>query len=153
MVAPVSITVDGQEELLNALASALDRSDSPRDLMATIADVTESQTRERIETEKSDPLTGEPWQAWSIKYAAKALDKNPNHKMLDDEGHLLGSLNSFYGLAGDSVEVGVISEYAATHQFGDEKRGIPQRRFVGLSRDNEQDITEILNDWARDVFL
>jgi phage virion morphogenesis protein len=153
MVAPISIAVDGEDELLRALTRALERTDKPRDLMATLADVTEAQTRERFETEKSDPITGESWAPWSDKYGARSSDKNPNHKLLDDEGHLLSSLNSFYGISGDNVEIGVISEYAATHQFGDDKRGIPQRRFVGLSPENDQDITEILNDWARDVFL
>lgn len=53
-----------------------------------------------------------------------------------------------YTVTGNSaVEVGTNLVYAATHQFGDEKRRIPQREFLGLSPDDEQQINRLIDTW------
>ena len=59
---------------------------------------------------------------------------------------LVDSITPDYGK--DFALIGTINKYAATHNFGDESRNIPQREWLALT---EGDIEEILDDIGKDL--
>lgn len=73
--------------------------------------------------------------------------------MLRVKGHLFGSLT--YLADRTAVQLGSVRVYAALHQLGgtdDMPRGpadVPAREFLGLSREDEEEITNILSDHLR----
>ncbi len=100
-----------------------------------------SQTQERITQEQAAP-DGTPWVDWSDPYE-KRVAKRGYGAFLDAEGELIGSLN--YAFEGDELLVGSPLDYAATHQFGDESRGIVARPFLGINRRNEKDLLNVMS--------
>lgn len=112
-------------------------------LLDVVGAEVETQTRRRIAEEKTSPA-GTPWPAWSSDYAAT---RSGGQSLLQSSGHLLDSITHNVTGVGDAVEVGSDLIYAATHEFGDERRGIPQREFLGLSDENTADILSVVNGW------
>lgn len=157
------------------LLADLDR----RGLLDVVGAEVESQTKRRIETEKSSP-DGIPWADWSPGYAET---RHGGHSALEGEGHLLGSID--HQVVGDSVEIGSNLVYAAVHQGGSgsepvkvpaHKRlitqvfgrklsmgvwasvdtysfiqNIPARPYLGLSGDNEADIEALVDNFIDGV--
>ncbi len=111
-----------------------------RRLLDSIGAVAESQTRRRIEEQLGAP-DGTPWVDWSEKYAAT---RHSGQGFLYAEGDLADSIDHQV-VSNDQVEVGSNLIYAATHQFGDEDRGIPARPYLGLSADDEDELLDTLN--------
>lgn len=101
----------------------------------------ESQTRRRIQSDKASP-SGEPWQGWSETYAET---RHSGQSLLQSMGPLLNSIS--YQVQGDSVLVGSPLIYAATHNFGDPDRGIPQREFLGVEGQDFEDLVGITEDF------
>lgn len=115
----------------------------------------ESQTRTRIESEKTSP-DGTPWK--------------PNARggpILELQGLLHNSIT--YQVAGDQVQIGTNLRYARIHQFGGEIRPrnashlrfqvngqwvtvdkveIPARPFLGLSQQNWADVALLIDDFV-----
>lgn len=86
---------------------------------------------------------GTAWQPLSpAYYAAKPRNKN---LILTLNGYLRRSIYSIRGE--DTVTIGSNIPYAMTHQFG--RGNIPARPFIGLSRDDENYISERLGYWAQ----
>ena len=113
----------------------------PRLLEALGAEVA-SQAQRRIREEKAAP-DGTPWAPWSARHAAT---RHGGHGLLMGEGDLDDSIQHF--LSGpETVEIGSPLVYAATHQFGDEGRGIPARPFLGYSAGNERDLDAVIEAW------
>ena len=54
---------------------------------------------------------------------------------------LIDSITPDYGK--DFALIGTINKYAATHNFGDESRNIPQREWLTLA---DEDMEEIFDD-------
>lgn len=76
----------------------------------------------------------------------KRRRKRKGQRPLLATGRLRRSITS----AGDADAVAVGSAslvYAATHQFGDERRGIPARPFVGISPEDEIEIRDLAVDY------
>lgn len=130
------------------------------ELMTAIAALGESQTRRRIEEEKTAP-DGTPWK--------------PNHAgtpiLVATGQHLLSSL--IWTSSTTDAEWGATWEYAHVHQDGmtivpknaeklvfqmggrtvfAKEVTIPARPFVGLSDDNEQEIVELVTDHFGSMF-
>lgn len=82
------------------------------DLLHALAVEGESQTRRRISVEKSAP-DGTAWKAWSEDYAKT---RHGGHSLLENEGDLLDSLQSF--VEGESAGWGTNLIYGAAQQFG-----------------------------------
>lgn len=101
----------------------------------------ESQTRRRIQSDKTSP-SGEPWAAWSPQYAET---RHAGQSLLQSLGPLLNSVS--YQVQGNSVLVGSPMVYAATHNFGDPERGIPQREFLGVEGQDFEDLVGICEDY------
>lgn len=113
-------------------------------LLEGIGAEVESQTRRRIQVDKASP-SGQAWPEWSADYAET---RHSGQSLLQGEGHLLNSLTS--QVMGDSVLVGSPLVYAATHQFGDEERGITQREYLGLEGQDLEDVIGMIEDYLDD---
>ena len=99
--------------------------------------------KERFDKERAP--NGKPWAPWSEGYRERMAKKGKGgNKILADTGELRRSLHR--EAKRGSVVVGTAKEYAATHQFGDARRNIPARPFLGI---NEQDKEEIRKKVAR----
>lgn len=85
---------------------------------------------------------GEPWEPLDPKSVTRK--KRNADKILIEYGHLLGSLH--YNLTSSGLEFGTNLIYGATHQFGDEDRGIRARPFIGISVDDEREIISIIGE-------
>lgn len=105
----------------------------------------ETQTRRRIQDDKAAP-DGGSWPGWSEQYAKT---RHSGHSLLQGEGHLLDSIT--YEVSGDSVLVGSPLVYAATHQFGDPARNIPQREFLGLAGQDYDDVVGLVEDYLEGI--
>ncbi|WP_374981161.1 phage virion morphogenesis protein [Pseudomonas solani] len=101
----------------------------------------ESQTRRRIQNDKASP-SGEPWEGWSDAYDET---RHSGQSLLQSMGPLLNSIS--YQVQGDSVLVGSPLIYAATHNFGNPDRGIPQREFLGVEGQDFEDLVGITEDY------
>lgn len=122
---------------LNQFA-ALDRRKLLDDLGAALV----SQTQRRIIEDRKSP-NGVPWPRWSKRYEKT---RHGNQKMLFASGHLVASLT--HNVIGDGqVEVGSNLIYAATHQFGDPKRKIPARPYLGISDKDGAQLEQICADF------
>ena len=136
--------------VLQVLDSLLDKLDDLSEPMNDIAAVLESATESAFEAE-ADPTTGQTWASLSDAYL-KANPKRQSGKILQaSAGGLAASV------AADSGDfwaaIGSNKIYAAIHQFGGTDNmpagpaGIPARPYLGVSREDEQSILEIVVDF------
>lgn len=113
-------------------------------LLDSIGAEVESQTRRRIEEEKTSP-EGQPWPEWSDRYAAT---REGDQSLLSGGGDLLDSIT--HNVTGGQVEIGSNLVYAAIHQFGGAEVGIniPPRPYLGVSPENQADLAAIVDNWV-----
>jgi phage virion morphogenesis protein len=137
----LQIDLDGLAPALSQL-NRLGTESAGSDVLANIGALVESQTRRRISVDKTAP-DGSPWSAWSPAYAAT---RRQGQSMLMASGGLLDSIAWVEG--SDFVAVGSDLVYAAAHQFGpaDGKDGPPARPWLGLSGEDEAEISDLLAD-------
>ena len=76
--------------------------------------------------------------------AAMASAAVTNVKMLQDRGTLKSSLAK-YATDSEAV-VGTNVKYAATHQYGDPSRGIPQRQYLYITESERSELVAMLTD-------
>ena len=138
------ITIDSRGiDQLNATLDRLSGIDTSP-VLGVMGRIVEDQTINRIKETKASP-DGELWPEWSDEYAAT---RHSNQSLLESQGHLVDSMQSVEGL--DSVEVGTNLEYARSHQYGDPRRGIPQREFLGVGEGDVYELQETLERWYQD---
>lgn len=156
-MAGVSITLDGAEAALAALARAVEATDKPKALFDEIGQALTLSTQHRFETQ-TDP-DGNPWPV-SIR---ALLDGG---RTLTDTGRLRGSIT--WQASGRDVAVGTDVIYSAIHQLGGTITAktsagltfrvggrwitkssvtLPARPFLGLDADGEAEIEAIAADW------
>ena len=150
----ISITIDAADldGIFRKLRPIFDF--DAEELMTAIGSLGDSQTRRRIEEEKTAP-DGTPWKA--------------NHEgtsiLMESGQHLLASLA--WTASADQAEWGATWEYAHVHQNGAvivpkdakalffsiggkpvtaKKVTIPARPFIGISSENEREIIELVTD-------
>ncbi|TDT86401.1 phage virion morphogenesis protein [Pseudodesulfovibrio indicus] len=140
----------GELERLASRIGALGNLDT-RPLMDEAGALLESQTRRRIDEEKTAP-DGTPWEPWSESYAAS---RHHGQSLLNASGALLDSIAYAVGIGGDHVEWGSNLVYAAAHNFGLDmslvgsrrRITIPAREYLGLSVENEEDLAALVDDF------
>jgi len=93
--------------------------------------------------------TGEPWEPLNEKYRLRK--KKNQDKILILDSYLRDLLA--YNAGNGALEFGTPSIYGATHQFGDEDRGIPARPFLGVSGSDETEIQHITLDYVKQALL
>jgi len=136
----VSVEALGLDRLHGLVARLLDLDFNP--LLDAIGALVVSQTETRIAQTKASP-SGTAWPSLSPDYAKH---KKKGGGILELSGDLRDSLVHLV-TGKSSVEVGTNLIYAATHQFGDPRRNIPQREFLGLSTADEQQINGLIDTW------
>lgn len=143
--ASFEITLDGLAFVQHRLAklSAIDT----RKLLRHVGAIAESQTRRRINKERTAP-SGEPWEPLSKKYAAWKSTKSRGG-LLRLYTHLLDSIT--YEVNGDEVLIGTNVIYGATNQYGSEDGRIPARPYLGLSSENQDDLEKEIVSWLDKV--
>ncbi|WP_178860822.1 phage virion morphogenesis protein [Thiomicrorhabdus cannonii] len=120
--------------------------DAQAELLENVGAIAESQTRHRISDEKRSP-DGEPWAAWSDGYAKT---RHSGHRLLENEGELLDSIQ--YQVSGNEVVVGSNLIYAAIHQYGGAEVGRPgllARPYLGISDANQDELDAVLESWMQ----
>lgn len=85
---------------------------------------------------------GTPWEPLDPDYQARK--KKNADKILVLDGFMRDLLA--YNQSANGLEFGTNQIQGASHQFGDESRGIPQREHIGISTSDEAEIKNILND-------
>jgi phage virion morphogenesis protein len=90
----------------------------------------------------------EPWAALLPSYQARK-PKNQG-KILTLDGNLRGTLH--YDASADQLLFGTNLIYGATHQFGDPRRNIPERPFLGVSDDDRDAILDIIREHIQAAF-
>jgi phage virion morphogenesis protein len=128
---------EASERLRRLNRSAMD------ELLDQAGAVIASQTRQRIHDEKTAP-DGSQWKPWSVGYART---RRANHSLLMNDGHLHDSIT--HNIVGGAVEIGSNRAYAAVHQYG--HGDIPARPYLGISTQNERELTAVIEDWIDDV--
>jgi phage gpG-like protein len=153
MSTSVVIDVDGLDEAIMRLRPLSDF--EPAVMMEVLASVGESQTRRRIESEKTSP-SGE---AWPDNIAETPILRETGRNLLDSIASQASA---------EMAEWGATWEFAHVHQDGmtivpreaeklaftiagrfvlvDEVT-IPARPFVGISDDNREEILEVITDF------
>lgn len=136
----LEITVDDRE-----LSAALQKLQAKLgDLAPVFRDLGEhllTSTRERFSSQTGPD--GRSWPALSPDYA-KHKPKNKD-KILTLDGFLRGLMA--VQVSPTALKVGTPLIYGATHQFGDPRRSIPARPFLGLSDQDRADTLDILSEW------
>lgn len=117
-------------------------------LLEGIGGIVESQTRRRLQEEKTSP-DGRQWKPWSEKYAGKKhgpkghephpgqLTSAGGHTLLSLFGHLNDSLQHLVTF--NEVEVGSNLKYA--------RRQNEARPFLGIGSNNESELLGIVEDY------
>ncbi|OPZ64962.1 MAG: Phage virion morphogenesis family protein [bacterium ADurb.Bin478] len=106
-----------------------------------IGALVENQTKERIADSKAGP-DGQKWDPWSGRYGRR---RHRGQSLLQSSNRLLNSIT--FVVHPDSVEIGTNVIYGATHQYGDAKRNIPARPYLGLSAENENEIADLCGEF------
>lgn len=149
------VTIEGADLVslrISSLISAIPG--AQRKLVSAVAAEVETQTRRRIENEKTG-ADGSRWPDWSpatVKFYAK-LGKAGH--MLHREGKLLDSIRA-KAISDDQAEVSANRVYAAIHQVGGltgpgHKVRIPARPYLGISPENAADIDVVVSSLAAKI--
>ncbi len=125
--AATSLTVRGFDSVERMIARLMNPDFTQ--LLDEIGAEVVSQTQDRVRDDKESP-DGDAWPLLNPAYASRKKGSGGLLEGVSNPG-LLSSLT--HVVHGNEVEIGSGLIYAATHQFGDESRGIPQREFLGLS--------------------
>lgn len=95
---------------------------------------------------------GQPWEALSEKYKnspRKLSSRRGADKILMLKSYLDKELR--YQAGDDELLFGTDAPCGATHQFGDKDRNIPARPYLGLSKDDEEEIRHIMSLYLHDA--
>lgn len=101
---------------------------------------------------------GTPWEPVSDEYAKrKAAGKATKRSgVVTDPRNVLELSRDLrrltrYQVDGEMLLIGSDREYAATHQFGDPKRGISARPIYGLSDEDREEIGQLVVEHLDDA--
>lgn len=162
----ITVEFEGGEELRAALGEVSRALTDASPLYASLAELLLVQARERFQTQTAPD--GTPWAAKTAATIERYMRggwTNPDRRPLFGESKALSTtLNTDYGP--DFAPIGSPMEYAATMQygalqraFGTTSRGgpipwgdIPARPFLGVSSENEADITASVYAYLADAF-
>jgi len=136
-------------------------------LMRRVAQVMEEGTRTHFEEERGPdgqkwkPLADSTLLAYMRRASpgglltrrgntrARAIKALADKKILRDSGHLAYEWDTDAGAL--SARLSTKTKYAATHQFGDEKRNIPARPFLGFSESIKAGIVDAARRHVEEV--
>lgn len=133
----INVRIESDTTDLETLLSKLK---NPRPALVEIGRMLVKSTQERIQKTKQDP-TGKPWAPWSMGTLLGRTRKGTAARgILYDSGNLLRSIEA--QVQSNSVIVGTKVNYASFLQDG--TKNMPARPFVGISKQDEGRINDIL---------
>lgn len=151
------VTIEGADLVslrIGSLISSLPG--AQKKLVSAVAAEVETQTRRRIENEKTGP-DGSKWPDWSPATSKLYAKLGKAGHMLHRDGHLLDSIRA-KAISDDKAEVSASAsmKYAAIHQIGGlAGRGhnvrIPARPYFGISSENAADIEAVVGRLAAKI--
>lgn len=116
-------------------------------MMSEIAEYLHERTRDHFDDEQ-DP-DGNPWEPLADSTRQRKQDQGvPVDRILHGQTlHLRDTIFPFYSKDEAGVSTGPGTDaYAATHQFGDDRRNIPARPYLGIGAEDEREILEIIEE-------
>jgi phage virion morphogenesis protein len=129
------------KEAKSMLKELARRGENARPALTEIGEYLIESTEQRF-VDQIDP-GGNPWKPLSPK-TRKRKKRNADLILVLNQ-YLSSTLT--YQASNDQLEFGSNLIYAATHQFGDDERNIPERPFLGISAADEVEIVAILKDY------
>jgi phage virion morphogenesis protein len=146
-MAGASLTLDLDSRPLKRALSALERAGA--DLRPLFRDWGEELLiRHDRRWDREQAPDGTPWEPLDPEYAARKADARPNAGLLVFDENMR---RLHYNAHPDRLEFGANEIYAATHQFGDPGRGIPQREFLGVSDADREALLDIARDYFQEA--
>jgi len=138
----MQITIEANDHGVSRLLTRIqNRTKSAKPAMSIIGSIVRASVVRNFEKE------GRP-QKWRRHSKKTIALRGVGAKILRDQGFaggLLGSIN--YKAFNDRVIIGTNKNYAATHQFGDEKKRIPARPFLMVQDEDWPEIRAALNEY------
>lgn len=142
----IALDVSDLERMSRDIAQAMNRLSNmdQAQLLHEMGVEMEGQTKERFEEKKSP--SGSPWRHWSPRYAERQRRSNPGASILRGGGPgLYESISSRVTRQG--LVVGSRMVYAGVHQEGWAAKNIPARQYLGISRENQEDLVTIMSEF------
>lgn len=145
----IRIKIDPGSPGIAQLEKLVERATDREGLLKNLGEALLATTQDRFQSQ-SDP-SGAAWAALAPSTVARRGSARP---ILRVSGRLYGSLT--YQVAGDTLQLGPNTVYAAVHQFGHtfEPRGksgkgvtVPARPYVGYGPADEKAAIETAEDW------
>jgi phage virion morphogenesis protein len=132
-------------EVANFFAAFAQRVDDLEPFWLDVAEYLQLSHRYRFELAISPD--GQPWEPLDPDYQRRKKRNASEILVLDAflRDQLAGEATP------EGLEFGTNRIYAATHQFGDPDRGIPQREFLGISDDDEGEILRLAQEHLESV--
>lgn len=115
-------------------------------LLENIGVEIESQIEERFERQNN--VEGANWSDISEKTRLYYAKKSIGGSLLSRTRQLRDTIES--QATANRLLVGATKIYAATHNYGDSRRNIPKREFIGLSSQNVIEIENIIEYFIKD---
>lgn len=171
----LKVTLENLDQVTAILRKLADMAESPRPALKAIGENLSESTKRRFETG-----TGPDGRRWAPNATSTELLALKRYKTnftktgriskkgmqrLTGKKPLIGlsktlSTTINYKVSGNAVEIGSPTKYAAVQQFGEKKGSlgkgapwgdIPARPFLGLSRDDQGDVLDVLKSHLRNV--
>lgn len=130
----VNITLNGDRRVL------LNRLNNLKPAFKNIGEHLTRTTDRRFELEGGSPK----WTPLKPKTIAEKRRNRRRAKILQRTGTMRVTLRYFVTAKG--LMFGSSMVYAATHQYGDDRRNIPARPFLQITDEDRRAISEIIND-------
>lgn len=147
--AGASLRLDYELELqrtIDAMREFARRGGDASPALAAIGEDMLRSTRQRFDDQVSPE--GEPWEPLSERYRKRKPKRKDQILVLNT--YLRDTIR--YQADSDMLEIGTDRIYGASHQFGDEDRGIPERPFLGFSESDLDSATETLMAYLEEPF-
>ncbi|MCE8027534.1 phage virion morphogenesis protein [Halomonas daqingensis] len=135
------------DQVMRALEELNARGRDAQPAFAAIGEDLDRSHRGRFDKQVSP--AGNPWAALSEEYRRRKPQRQDEILVLN--GYLRDTLR--YDAGPDFLQFGTDRVYGATHHFGDDERGIPERPWLGLSPDDEAAAERTLLDFLNDALV
>ena len=138
-MAGVSFKIDSAS-LQRALGRLHELGDDMRPLWEDMGEELHFITRDRFDNVRGPD--GERWEELLDATIERKVADNKHGKILHQDLFLRDSFS--HKASGAGLEFGSNRLYAATHQYGDDSRGIPARPFLGWGAEEEAALDDVL---------
>ena len=145
-----SVKMKGNEKFEGAIKNLVKRGSNTGRIMRLISIRMKSFQRDHFD--KEEDSLGNKWEPLSentvaSRKGAKHGQRQRAHNLLRDTNVMFNSITNASDLYSSLVGIaGTNMEYAATHQYGDPDRNIPQREFLYLNLKETQVLMRMLKD-------